>query len=901
MPSGPTNKQVTCPRCGTVTPIPAASSRSPTTPPAAPPGSSTTQRLGQYRLVRKIGEGGFGAVYEGIQDQLERRVAVKVLPQSRTANQAYVERFQREAKLAASLNHPGLVGVYDIGFERGWHYYAMEFIDGETLGQRIVREGNIPADQALPIAKSVLQALDYAWNQGRIVHRDVKPDNIMITRDGQVKLADLGLSKSIAEDSDLTKDNAGLGTAAYVAPEQGRGAKSVDCRADLYSLGITLFHALTGQKPFVGDTPLATLMAHVEKPLPDPRSINPDVPPAVCRFIEKMCAKNPANRFQTHRDALEEMEKLVHSLEAFPRSSGAAGSLKASTRVPRLAAVKHISSPDRTETARGGKKKRRRMPVPLFIGLASMVIIGLGIAALFGGFGRTPAAPQSAVQAQTDAAKTAYEEAVRFASDHPGDFAQAIEMFQKIEAAASQSEFGPKARTEREKVEKAWQEVALEAWSRVESEVQAHAAAGRFREGLAAIDQFPKALSPALPDDKAPALVADLEGRASRRFDEILQQAESLVGDKKFDEARQLYVQAQAFGFPALATRAGEKLEELGRVERDQAAALKDEQQKKLEEAYQKNREEVRALASEGDLNAALGKCDELLASHQFEGLGTRIEAERGDLLKARSVFEEAAKVLEGRIGKEITVRALKGTLKEVRGLDFILQKGDEEASISVTAMPAAEVAILAGPGLLTRGAGERSLCLALFWSYVGKPERAAREFNRAKDAGIDVTPYAEKMAAAQQAQANTEEQVEAEKDVSEAERKKRKKLLDLLDAVEDELVQKSQNAWNAHISDIKARYENFHLRPWKAFADANPTAATGSSPQKTAFIRAREQFDSDIFAARKSKKDEYEGIHGNALRLKWNIKSGNQVKGLSLESPDSNAIRRILTGPRIP
>ncbi|MDP6503188.1 MAG: protein kinase, partial [Planctomycetota bacterium] len=222
------------------------------------------QRLGNYTVVRKLGEGGMGAVYEGIQDGLNRRVALKLLTQRLLKDSTYLERFQREAQGAAALNHPNIVTVYEIGQDRGTYFFSMEFVDGTSLGNRISKERRLPVSDALEITSMVASALDYAWREAGLVHRDIKPDNIMLTSQGHIKVADLGLAKRITTDSKLTNEGAGLGTPHYMAPEQSQGARDVDCRADIYSLGITLYEMLTGKVPYEGATPYAVIISHLE-------------------------------------------------------------------------------------------------------------------------------------------------------------------------------------------------------------------------------------------------------------------------------------------------------------------------------------------------------------------------------------------------------------------------------------------------------------------------------------------------------------------------------------------------------------------------------------------------------------------------------------------------------------
>ena len=291
-------KTVQCPACGTQLQVPASPSQ-----------SSGPQVLGDYQLVRKIGQGGMGAVYEATQTKLNRPVALKILPAKSTQDQAFLERFYREAQAAAALNHPGIIQVYDIAEDQGHHFFAMELVDGENLMERLEREGPIPVDQALDFVTQVARGLQYA-HQRSIIHRDIKPDNIMVSREGQVKLADLGLAKSTEDDKGVTQTGAGLGTPYYMAPEQAEDARNVDHRADIYALGITLLHLVTGKRPFDGDSAYGIVIQHREKELPSGQELGVGVPRGVEAVVHKMAAKGPGQRYQDYDALLSDLEKV---------------------------------------------------------------------------------------------------------------------------------------------------------------------------------------------------------------------------------------------------------------------------------------------------------------------------------------------------------------------------------------------------------------------------------------------------------------------------------------------------------------------------------------------------------------------------------------------------------------
>ena len=266
-------------------------------------------QLGDFRLVGKIGEGGMGAVYEGIQQKLERRVAVKVLAPRLAQDEVFLGRFKREARAAASINHVGLVQVFDIGEEQGVHFYAMEFISGEDLGRRLKREGRIPVEEAMAIVTHVAESLEEALEQN-VIHRDIKPENIMVTSKGDVKLADLGLAKILVGETDVTLTGTGMGSPHFMAPEQAEDAGHVDHRADIYSLGITLLTLLTGKRPFDSTSPYTLARAHAEKPLPSGGELGQALPKEVEALIHRMAAKVIDERFPDYPALLNELKRL---------------------------------------------------------------------------------------------------------------------------------------------------------------------------------------------------------------------------------------------------------------------------------------------------------------------------------------------------------------------------------------------------------------------------------------------------------------------------------------------------------------------------------------------------------------------------------------------------------------
>ncbi len=261
--------------------------------------------IADFIILEELGRGGMGIVYLAHQITLDRPAALKILSEAFADNSEFVVDFIKEARAAAKLNHPHIVQAYAVGEDEGVFFFAMEHIDGETMKTYLKREGAVPVDFALEIIQQIAEALDYAWKEQRLIHRDIKPDNIMLTRNGRAKLADLGLARVAGEIDDSDSDEV-MGTPQYISPEHLTGAE-MDVRSDIYSLGATLFHLITGRFAFEGRTATDIARKHLEEPLSSPRLLNPDIPEGVCDIIFKMMAKNPDDRYQSAENLVEDI------------------------------------------------------------------------------------------------------------------------------------------------------------------------------------------------------------------------------------------------------------------------------------------------------------------------------------------------------------------------------------------------------------------------------------------------------------------------------------------------------------------------------------------------------------------------------------------------------------------
>ena len=274
-------------------------------------------KIGKYHLEKLLGRGATGEVWLTSHPERKTPLAVKILKFKEDENSfsnEIIARFLREAEIAASLNHPNIVKVYEVNMHKGTYFIVMEYVEGANLREQLRSRGKaFDQTQLIDICLDVINGLKAAWEKN-IIHRDIKPDNIIMDKDGNVKLADLGIAKQLNTVESLTPTGYVIGTPEYISPEQAMGKKKIDCRTDIYSLGATLYHLSTGSPPYSGTIAIDVMMKHAQEPLTHPKLRKPDLSEGFSAVICKMMEKNPKNRYQTY-------DKLILDLEAVKRGA----------------------------------------------------------------------------------------------------------------------------------------------------------------------------------------------------------------------------------------------------------------------------------------------------------------------------------------------------------------------------------------------------------------------------------------------------------------------------------------------------------------------------------------------------------------------------------------------------
>jgi len=346
-------------------------------------GRSIREIIPGYEFEKKLGEGGMGAVYKAREKDTGKVVAIKILPKKFSDDKELTIRFLREANLILDLDHPNIVRGLHVSEHKGMLFMVMEYVDGEPLCDFAQNVGRLSGSFILNLAIDITEALRYGMEK-ELLHRDIKPDNIMITEGGMAKLTDYGLARMVTDDSSITKTGFAVGTPNYISPEAARGDRDIDCRSDIYSLGATLYHLAAGRLPFDGDTEAEVMLKHLkEKPRP-PKEYNPNISDSLNAVILKMLEKSPSKRYQTPADLLKDLRLIAEDKRpvlALPGGGAKRAAAPAAPAVPRTA-VRASSRAPRFDRSSRRAKKSNFSDIFMLVYLAVILIIILIVAAV---------------------------------------------------------------------------------------------------------------------------------------------------------------------------------------------------------------------------------------------------------------------------------------------------------------------------------------------------------------------------------------------------------------------------------------------------------------------------------------------------------------------------------------
>ena len=339
----------------------------------------------RYKIIKSIGEGGMANVYLAFDTILEREVAVKILRGDLAEDEKFVRRFQREANSASSLKHPNIVEVYDVGEDDGKYFIVMEYINGKTLKSLIKKRGVLTLEEVIDIMLQLTSAVSCA-HDSYIIHRDIKPQNVMILEDGRVKITDFGIAMAL-NNNELTQTNSVMGSVHYLPPEQANGSGST-IKSDIYSLGILMFELLTGKLPFKGENAVEIAIKQMREPIPSVCEISPDIPQSVENVILRACAKNPKNRYETAREMFEDIKTCLDPVRRdetrivykYPEND-----LDETKVMPNLSRLNNLKDTEIEDEEEEKKEKKKFNKTMLILGIiAGVLVLGIIIAIIVG-------------------------------------------------------------------------------------------------------------------------------------------------------------------------------------------------------------------------------------------------------------------------------------------------------------------------------------------------------------------------------------------------------------------------------------------------------------------------------------------------------------------------------------
>jgi len=696
-------------------------------------------KIAGFEILEVIGKGGMGVVYKARQVSMDRIVAVKILATRLAKNQSYVRRFVREARAAAKLNHPNIVQGIDVGKADGHYYFAMEHIDGETLHQKVRREGPLDEKEALSICLQMARALEHAHARANIIHRDVKPQNVLLTRGGDVKLADLGLARQAATgDTSLTYSGTALGTPDYMAPEQIRGDAGLDGRCDVYALGATLYHVLTGKPPYSGATSSVVMAKHLTEPSPDPREARPEVSADTAAVVQRAMAKEKDSRYPS-------AEAMAAAIEvALDRSAGAAAA----------PTVARATTPAGAAAIPAGKRVRALWPAVAAV--IVIVAVAAWLASEFGDEvvpapGRAPVVPVPELPPPEpvkpepfdrpalvlpEPGAEAYARARALAREQRDTPWRLVPALEQAVAACRDTPYERRAEELLEESRRSWRSMAEARFDETKAQADALAAKHRFGEARRALEGFPRNLRVGEVPAGLAAAWREIEGQVNVAFREVERAAAAAAAAGEFDKAIRLMARVRAWGLPDLERAARERVRELRERQAREAERAKAE---RLAAVVERAGELVAALA-ERDYARARERATQAAADPRLGEQARFFDGLRGDIPRLEALWQEADRRLESmQPGEPVRLAGILGEFVRYENGTIVADIAGMHKSLALAEVRDADLfAILAEYAESRGGSAEQSFRRGLFYTFDrhADPDRAGRAFDEAERRG---------------------------------------------------------------------------------------------------------------------------------------------------------------------
>jgi serine/threonine-protein kinase len=599
------------------------------------------QKLGNYILINIIETGGMGTVYKAYEPNLDRYVAIKALSPE-LYNEEYITRFKTEAQAIASVNHPNILQIYSIGEEQRYHYYAMELVmPPRSLKTELDIKKKISIKKSCDYMLQIIKGLNAAYEKNAIVHRDLKPANLLLTSQDKIKIADFGLAGYSGFN---TVDNKGeniLGTPTHMSPEQIKG-KNLDCRSDIYSLGICFYEMLTGKTPYKKENTHSLLIKHINEPLPDIRKINPSIPTTLCKIIEKMTAKDPAQRYHDYKILYKEVMHLRQAL---------------SDKVP---PIKHIDirnivnngnsynkvTPPRGSSVTYSLKKSKKSPVTgILAGVSMLVIMGIATA------GIVLLKNSSCIKKETDSQKTikkepaqkAYEIVREYQINHPINYAKIIKNYEKIITAYPESEWTSEAgrRIAELKVKRTiW---LRSKYIKIVKKTDKLLEEGKYKEALENFNEFPYLYINTDTGTGLKKYKQKVKDFIAEKYIKLDLQSKRLCAAKKFDEAIKLQNRVIENWYPETYIRQAKK--NIKDIQKTKELYLKEKTEKK----YAGKTKDIYKIVKARKYEKAIKAYQKLKKEFNQKHIITKIEKS----IKELNVIEEITYNLASGINKK--------------------------------------------------------------------------------------------------------------------------------------------------------------------------------------------------------------------------------------------------------